>query len=100
MPTWDDRFRAGEYPQDPDPSPVLQRFVDTFPAGRALDVATGTGRNALFLASHGYEVDAIDQSRAGLRITRETARVRGFRNGSIASRRTSPSTNSRRRPTP
>jgi len=74
---WDERFRSGEYPQDPDPSPVLRRYVETFPEGRALDVATGTGRNAVFLAEQGYEVDGIDRSREGLRIARENARERG-----------------------
>jgi SAM-dependent methyltransferase len=77
MTTWDERFRSGEYPQDPDPSPVLGRYVDAFPDGRALDVATGTGRNAVFLATEGYRVDAIDQSREGLRVARENARDRG-----------------------
>jgi SAM-dependent methyltransferase len=77
MPTWDERFASGSYPDDPDPSPVLQRYVDTFPEGRALDIATGTGRNALFLAGQGYEVDALDQSVEGLRIARETAAERG-----------------------
>ena len=75
--TWDERFREGEYPQDPDPSPVLERYVGTFPEGRALDIATGTGRNAVFLAERGYEVDAVDRSREGLRIARENARNRG-----------------------
>ncbi|PSP86342.1 SAM-dependent methyltransferase [Halobacteriales archaeon QS_1_68_17] len=77
MTTWDERFREGEYPQDPDPSPVLERYVDAFPDGRALDVATGTGRNAVFLAAEGYAVDAVDQSREGLRIARANAAERG-----------------------
>lgn len=73
MVTWDERFREGEYPTDPSPSPVLQRYIDTFPDGRALDVATGTGRNALFLAEQGYRVDGLDQSREGLRIAADSA---------------------------
>lgn len=77
MSDWDDRFRDGEYPRAPDPSAVLERYVDALPTGRALDVATGTGRNAVFLAEAGYEVDAVDQSREGLRITRERAAERG-----------------------
>ncbi|WP_255194958.1 class I SAM-dependent methyltransferase [Halorarius litoreus] len=77
MPTWDERFASGSYPDDPDPSPVLERYVDTFPEGRALDVAAGTGRNAVFLAEQGYAVDALDQSREGLRIARERAVERG-----------------------
>ena len=78
MTTWDERFASGSYPSDPDPSPVLRRYVEAFPEGRALDVATGTGRNALFLAERGYEVDGLDQSREGLRIARETAEQQGL----------------------
>jgi len=77
MTTWDERFRDGDYPRNPDPSPVLRRYVDSFPDGRALDVATGTGRNAVFLAEAGYRVDGIDKSREGLRIARQNAVDRG-----------------------
>jgi SAM-dependent methyltransferase len=77
MTTWDERFREGEYPLDPDPAPVLRQYVDSFPDGRALDIATGTGRNAVFLAENGYTVDALDKSREGLRIARENAEKRG-----------------------
>lgn len=78
MTSWDERFSQGEYPAEPDPSPLLRQYLEAVPAGRACDVATGTGRNALLLASSGYTVDAIDQSRAGLRIARETAVERGI----------------------
>ena len=77
MPTWDERFRRGEYPTEPDPATLLERWADRLPDGRALDVATGTGRNAVFLAEHGYEVDAVDRSRVGLEITMGNARDRG-----------------------
>jgi len=77
MTTWDERFRTGAYPRDPDPSALLERAVETFPDGRALDVATGTGRNAVFLAERGYRVDGLDRSREGLTIARENARRRG-----------------------
>ncbi len=77
MTSWDERFQQGDYPQDPNASPVLRAYSDQAPSGRALDVATGTGRNATFLASSGYEVDAIDQSREGLRIARQNAADRG-----------------------
>jgi SAM-dependent methyltransferase len=74
---WDERFERGEYPTAPEPSPVLRRYLDACPDGRALDVATGTGRNAVFLATEDYRVHAIDQSRPGLRVARENARDRG-----------------------
>ena len=77
MVDWDERFESGSYPQHPDPAPVLKRYVDGSGDGRALDVATGTGRNAVFLAEHGYAVDALDKSRAGLETTRRNAAERG-----------------------
>jgi SAM-dependent methyltransferase len=77
MTTWDERFRTGAYPTDPEPSRFLRRRLDACPDGQALDVVTGTGRNAVALAEHGYAVDALDQSREGLRIARERARERG-----------------------
>ncbi|AFK21513.1 class I SAM-dependent methyltransferase (plasmid) [Haloferax mediterranei ATCC 33500] len=78
MVTWDERYRTGTYPTDPEPSPVLRAYLDTIPEGRALDVAAGSGRNALFLAEQGYEVDALDQSEEGLGIIRERAESDGF----------------------
>jgi SAM-dependent methyltransferase len=77
MTDWDQRFREGEYPTDPEPAPLLRRYTKALPAGRALDVASGTGRNAVFLAETGWEVDALDRSRVGLEIARENARDRG-----------------------
>ena len=77
MSHWDERFRTGRYPSNPDPDPVLVRYVDTFPAGKALDIACGTGRNAVFLAEQGYAVTGLDQSREGLKIARSNAEDRG-----------------------
>ena len=46
--------------------------------GRALDVACGAGRNALFLAQAGYRVDAIDISPVGLNMARNKATDQGL----------------------
>ena len=60
------------------PSRFVQEILDsdhwTILAGRALDVATGKGRNALFLASRGFQVTAIDISTVGLEEGRTRAR--------------------------
>jgi len=74
---WDERFASGEYPREPEPSPVLRSYEPSIPDGRALDVAAGTGRNAVFLAAAGYAVDALDASREGLKIIGERAAERG-----------------------
>ncbi len=49
------------------PSPIVKRFADTAARGRALDIAAGRGRNALYLARRGFTVDAVDISDEGLR---------------------------------
>lgn len=78
MADWDERFASGEYPRAPEPSPVLRSYEPAISDGRALDVAAGTGRNAVFLADAGYDVDALDASREGLRIIGERAADRGI----------------------
>jgi SAM-dependent methyltransferase len=44
------------------PSPLLVETARKFKAGRALDLACGTGRNAVWLAEHGWQVTAVDRS--------------------------------------
>lgn len=48
------------------PSPVLVEALDGLQPGRALDVAMGQGRNAVFLAQRGWAVTGFEPSRAGL----------------------------------
>ncbi|MFC3956913.1 class I SAM-dependent methyltransferase [Halovivax cerinus] len=60
-----------------DPTPILRDAARRRSPGRALDVATGRGRNAIFLARRGWTVDAIDISRAMLDPARRRADDRG-----------------------
>src|SRR5438067_11196563 len=43
------------------------------PPGRALDLACGAGRNALYLATLGWQVTAVDSSAVAISILRERA---------------------------
>ncbi len=63
---WNEKYSDDDFELPEDPIPELERRIDTLPKGRALDVATGTGRNAIYLADHGYDVEAIDVSDAAL----------------------------------
>lgn len=45
--------------------------------GRALDLGCGPGRNALYLASHGFEVDAIDLSPVAIAWAQDRAQAAG-----------------------
>lgn len=75
---WDRRYASGEYTPRSRPTPFLLEWLAHIPLGRALDVATGTGRNALALAGAGYQVDAVDISAVALGRAREEADRRGL----------------------
>jgi len=57
---------------------VFRQFGGFLPRGRALDIACGKGRNALFLARHGFDVTAIDISPVALEIAQSRAVERGL----------------------
>lgn len=48
------------------PSPFLVTQLSRLPQGKVLDVATGRGRNAYFLATQGFPVHGIDRNREAL----------------------------------
>ena len=59
---WNEKYNDEEFELPDHPIPELERALGALPEGRALDVATGTGRNAVYLADHGYDVTAVDIS--------------------------------------
>jgi SAM-dependent methyltransferase len=75
---WDERYATGDYRARTSVTPFLERWVAFIPKGRALVVACGPGRNALFLAQHGFEVLGVDISEVAVRQARESALARGL----------------------
>jgi tellurite methyltransferase len=65
---WNDRYRTESYDFSPARWLLAMRSVlaEHPPGARALDIACGGGRNALFLAELGYTVDAFDISDVAL----------------------------------
>ena len=63
---WDRKYAAGEGPAHFEPGRLLVEYRYLLTGGRALDVACGFGGTALYLASLGYRVDAVDVSSVGL----------------------------------
>lgn len=61
---WDRRFTEQRWPSDP--NPFLIELADPLPAGRALDLGSGPGRNSLWLAARGWAVTAVDASQVAL----------------------------------
>ena len=77
---WDERYRTEEAVPERGPADFLVEHRHLLPpAGRALDVAMGTGRNTLYLASLGYEVTGIDVSGVAVARCRAEAAARGLR---------------------
>jgi SAM-dependent methyltransferase len=56
-----------------DPAPLLVQVADLLPPGRALDLACGPGRNALYLARLGWQVTAVDSSASAIAHLRRQA---------------------------
>lgn len=74
---WNDRFSEPGFAYGTEPNDYLVSVVGRIPKGRVLSLAEGEGRNAVYLASLGYEVTAVDGSTVGLRKAEELATVRG-----------------------
>ena len=73
---WDERYRSGARARedlDAAPTPLLIQTAAHLPPGRALDLACGAGRNALWLAHQGWHVTAIDGAPAAIEILRRRA---------------------------
>ena len=81
---WDKRFGEKEFALGKEPNPFLKKNIHLLPRGKALDIATGEGRNAVFLAQHGFGVDAVDISKKGLRKARQLARKKGVKINTFA----------------
>ena len=61
---WNEKYRQKDYPTEP--SGIVKEFFSRAPGRTALDIAAGSGRNAIFLAEQGLEVDAVDIAEEGL----------------------------------
>ena len=68
---WDERYRGD--PGTLKPTPLLVETASKLKPGRALDLACGAGRNAIWLAEHGWQVTAVDGSAVAIDTLRERA---------------------------
>jgi tellurite methyltransferase len=76
---WDKRFGKKAFALGKEPNPFLKKHIHSLPKGKALDIASGEGRNAIFLAQNGFEVDAVDISEKGLKKAQKLAREGGVK---------------------
>ena len=63
---WDERYAGPELVWGAGPNRFVAEELAALPPGRAIDLGTGEGRNAIWLAERGFTVTAVDFSRVGL----------------------------------
>ncbi len=73
---WDERHRDGDF-EGAGPNPALADAVSALTPGRALELASGSGTNAVWLAARGWDVTAVDWSPVGLDNARKQAEAAG-----------------------
>ena len=79
---WDKRYRLREHAAsdiEAAPTPLVVATASKLVPAKALDLACGAGRNALWLAEHGWEVTAVDGAQAAIEILRSRATERGLK---------------------
>lgn len=57
---WAERYKSKEWLYGKAPSDFLAKNLELLKKGKVLDVAMGEGRNAVYLASKGFEVEGFD----------------------------------------
>ena len=75
---WDERYRQAEWVWSLAPNRFVAEQLAGLSPGRALDLACGEGRNALWLARRGWRVTAVDFSEVALDKGRERAAKDGL----------------------
>lgn len=63
---WDERFGREEYVYGTEPNVFFKDRIDRLQVGSLLLPAEGEGRNAVYAASRGWEVSAVDFSRMAM----------------------------------
>ena len=74
---WNERYAQREFVWSLTPNQTVVAETAHLKPGRALDLACGEGRNAVWLAEQGWRVTAVDFSETGLDKARRLAQSRG-----------------------
>jgi tellurite methyltransferase len=64
---WNKIYKKRKFYWGLKPDPLLMKYLPRIPKGKALDIGAGEGRNSIFLAKEGFEVEAIDIVKEGLK---------------------------------
>ena len=74
---WNERYARTELLWTAEPNRLIATEAASLPPGRALDLACGEGRNAVWLAERGWHVTGVDFSEVAIAKAKELAARRG-----------------------
>lgn len=63
---WNERYATKEYVWNTEPNQFVRTHLSDLEPGTAIDLGAGEGRNAVWLATRGWTVTAVDFSSVGL----------------------------------
>lgn len=75
---WNERYAEADRLWSSEPNPVLVEATAGLSSGRALDLGSGEGGDAVWLAQRGWRVTAVDFSDVALSRARSLAEARGL----------------------
>jgi ubiquinone/menaquinone biosynthesis C-methylase UbiE len=78
---WDERYAGSELVWGSGPNTFVAAELEGLAPGRALDVACGEGRNAIWLATRGWHATGVDFSATGIARARQLAAEAGVGEG-------------------
>ena len=74
---WNQRYEGEMYIYGKEPVAFLKEKIGLLKKGRALVLAMGEGRNAVYLAQNGFEVTGVDISEVAIEKCKKLAEERG-----------------------
>lgn len=80
---WDERYREKGYLLGIEPVQFLVEHIHELRKGKALDIAMGEGRNAVYLAKMGWDVDGVEVSEEAVKKAYDLADKKGVKINAI-----------------
>ena len=76
---WDEKYlKKSQLLRPRSSSKNLQDFIANYNGDKALDLACGSGRNSIFLAECGFDVDAVDIAKVALTALNNEAKIKNL----------------------
>ncbi|HEX4773504.1 MAG TPA: class I SAM-dependent methyltransferase [Bryobacteraceae bacterium] len=76
---WEEMYRTGERGNENAPTILLVETLEKLAPGVGIDLASGAGRNAIYMAERGWTVTAVDGSARAIQLLEQRAAACGLK---------------------